>query len=74
MARRGDLNGWWWFGIVVVAILRASGTMEFNPPPETTILGGDQLVALGRAENLRELAAAAADPIIGPATDRPSGP
>jgi len=62
------------FGIVVVAILRASGTMEFNPPPETTILGGDQLVALGRAENLRELAAAAADPIIGPATDRPSGP
>jgi voltage-gated potassium channel len=48
------------FGIVVVAILRADGTMEFNPPPEATIRAGDHLVALGRADNLRDLAAASA--------------
>ena len=47
------------FGIVVVAIQRADGRMEFNPSPETRILGGDHLVALGRAEDLRNLATAA---------------
>ncbi|HVH57775.1 MAG TPA: potassium channel protein [Vicinamibacterales bacterium] len=48
------------YSIVVVAIQRADGKMEFNPPPETAIFAGDHLVALGRVGNLRDLAAAAA--------------
>jgi voltage-gated potassium channel len=47
------------FGVVVVGIQRATGRMEFNPPPETVMQPGDQLVVLGRAESLRELEAAA---------------
>jgi voltage-gated potassium channel len=47
------------FGVVVVGIQRASGRMEFNPPPETTMQPGDHLVVLGRAESLKELEAAA---------------
>lgn len=53
------------FGIVVVAILRENGTMEFNPPPETAIHPGDNLVVLGRVENLRELASASAGAVRG---------
>ena len=49
------------FGVVVVAIQRADGKMEFNPEPETPMQPGDHLVVLGRTENLRELAAAAGD-------------
>jgi voltage-gated potassium channel len=47
------------FGAIVVGIQRADGRMEFNPPPEATMRGGDQLVVLGRSESLRELEAAA---------------
>jgi voltage-gated potassium channel len=47
------------FGVVVVGIQRTSGRMEFNPPPETIMEAGDQLVVLGRPESLRELEAAA---------------
>src|SRR3954454_10586810 len=36
------------FGVVVVGIRRADGRMDFNPAPETSILGGDDLVVLGR--------------------------
>ena len=49
------------FGVVVVAIQRADGRMEFNPEPETPMQPGDHLVVLGKTENLRELAAAAGD-------------
>jgi voltage-gated potassium channel len=47
------------FGVVVVGIRRADGRMDFNPEPETTMRGGDDLVVLGRAANLKELEAAA---------------
>lgn len=49
------------FGVVVVAIQRADGKMEFNPEPETPMQPGDHLVVLGKTENLRELAVAAGD-------------
>jgi voltage-gated potassium channel len=47
------------FGVVVVGIQRASGAMEFNPPPESVMGVGDYLVVLGQAKNLRELETAA---------------
>lgn len=47
------------FGVIVVAIQRAAGHMEFNPEPETSIGAGDQLVVLGHPEQLRKLEAAA---------------
>ncbi|HEX6974292.1 MAG TPA: potassium channel protein [Vicinamibacterales bacterium] len=47
------------FGVIVVGIQRASGTMEFNPEPESTMLAGDHLVVLGKAASLRGLEAAA---------------
>ena len=47
------------FGVVVVGIRRIDGRMDFNPPPETAMRAGDDLVVLGRADNLKELEAAA---------------
>ena len=47
------------FGVVVVGIRRADGKMEFNPEPETPMRGGDDLVVLGRASNLKDLETAA---------------
>lgn len=52
------------FGVVVVGIQRASGAMEFNPPPESVMDVGDFLVVLGQAKNLRELEAAAGQTAI----------
>jgi len=45
------------FGAIVVGIQRATGAMEFNPPPETVMRPGDHLVVLGRATSLRALGA-----------------
>jgi voltage-gated potassium channel len=47
------------FGVVVVGIQRADGTMEFNPAPDARMKAGDCLVVLGRSENLRSLEAVA---------------
>jgi voltage-gated potassium channel len=47
------------FAVIVVGIQRADGRMEFNPPPDATMRGGDQLVVLGRPESLKKLEAAA---------------
>lgn len=47
------------FGVVVVAIQRAGGAMEFNPPPESAMRAGDDLVVLGHSGSLRELEQAA---------------
>ena len=47
------------FGVVVVGIQHADGTMQFNPAPESVMSVGDFLVVLGQAKNLRELEAAA---------------
>jgi len=47
------------FGVIVVAIQRADGKMDFNPAPDASMRPGDHLVVLGHADNLRELEAAA---------------
>ena len=43
------------FGVIVVAIKRADGTMEFNPAPESVIRAGDELVVLGRPDSVKAL-------------------
>jgi voltage-gated potassium channel len=43
------------FGLIVVAIRRADGTMEFNPSPESVIRAGDELVVLGRPQSVKAL-------------------
>lgn len=43
------------FGVIVVAIKRASGHMQFNPSPEDKIEAGDQLVLLGDTNQLKAL-------------------
>jgi len=47
------------FGVIVVAIKRAAGHMEFNPAPEAIIGANDQLVVLGHPDQLKALEAAA---------------
>jgi voltage-gated potassium channel len=47
------------YGVVVVGIRRADGRMDFNPPPETSMRAGDDLVVMGRAASLHHLEAAA---------------
>jgi len=43
------------FGVIVLAIRRASGEMQFNPPADAVIAGGDCLIAMGEPDNLRHL-------------------
>ena len=43
------------FGVIVVAIKRAGGVMEFNPPPEAMMRPGDELVVLGRTDSVKAL-------------------
>jgi voltage-gated potassium channel len=50
---RSELN------IVVVAIRRATGEMIFNPSGEAQLSAGDMMVAIGRAESLSQMKAAA---------------
>ena len=47
------------FGVIVVAIKRSAGHMEFNPPPEAIIAANDQLVVLGHSDQLKALELAA---------------
>jgi voltage-gated potassium channel len=47
------------FGVIVVAIKRADGRMQFNPDPNDRLHEGDQLVALGNAGQLKALEEAA---------------
>ena len=42
-------------GIMIVAIKRPDGTMEFNPSSTSTMASGDTLVALGETSKLKEL-------------------
>ena len=49
------------FGVIVVAIQRQDGRMDFNPEPDTAILAGDKLVVLGRPHSLRRLEVEAAN-------------
>jgi voltage-gated potassium channel len=48
------------FGVIVVAINRSAGHMEFNPEPEAVMAAGDQLVVLGNSNQLKALESAAA--------------
>ncbi|MGE0042477.1 MAG: TrkA family potassium uptake protein [Vicinamibacterales bacterium] len=57
------------FGVIVVAIKRAEGHMEFNPSPDARLVAGDQLVLLGHPEQLRALEAVAG----GVPAPRPAG-
>jgi len=43
------------FGVIIVAIRRKAGNMEFNPAPEVVIVAGDQLVVLGHPDQLKAL-------------------
>jgi voltage-gated potassium channel len=47
------------FGVIVGAIKRKAGHMEFNPPPEAVLGDSDQLVVLGNSEQLKNLEAKA---------------
>jgi len=47
------------FHVIVVAIQRANGHMEFNPSPEAVMHTGDHLVVLGPPDHLRRLETAA---------------
>jgi voltage-gated potassium channel len=47
------------FGVVVVAIQRPGGRMEFNPEPEAAMAEGDCLVVMGRPDSLQRLEASA---------------
>ena len=43
------------FDLIVVAIKRENGEMQFNPNPQTTILPRDILVVLGEHQNIKAL-------------------
>jgi voltage-gated potassium channel len=42
-------------GVIVLAIRRADGAMQFNPPADAIISGGDHLIVMGANDNLRRL-------------------
>ncbi|MEJ7607799.1 MAG: hypothetical protein WKF37_16385 [Bryobacteraceae bacterium] len=42
-------------GVIVLAICKKNGTMIFNPDAESELSGGDFLIAMGGAEQLRKL-------------------
>jgi voltage-gated potassium channel len=43
------------FGVIVIAIKRADGAMEFNPAPESTVRAGDEMVVLGQPQGVKAL-------------------
>jgi len=49
-------------GVIVMAIRKRDGHMEFNPPADTAIEGGDYLIVMGRPENLQALETLLAEP------------
>jgi voltage-gated potassium channel len=42
-------------GVMVVAVRKPSGKMQFNPTPETTLEAGDVVIALGHKDQLTRL-------------------
>jgi voltage-gated potassium channel len=44
-------------GVIVLAIRKGDGRMQFNPPADTVVHGGDTLIVMGKHENLRALEA-----------------
>jgi voltage-gated potassium channel len=47
------------FGVIVVAIQRSDGRMDFNPSSDSVMHAGDHILVLGRPDNLKELERAA---------------
>jgi voltage-gated potassium channel len=47
------------FGIIIVAIKKADGSMVFNPPGDAFMIAGDTLIALGHRQQLDQLEALA---------------
>jgi voltage-gated potassium channel len=43
------------FGLIVLAIRRQDGQLDFNPSSSQTISAGDYLIVMGNSQNLREL-------------------
>jgi voltage-gated potassium channel len=42
-------------GVIVLAIRRAGGQMEFNPAAEARVQAGDHLIVMGDSEGVRRL-------------------
>ena len=42
-------------GVIILAIRKQGGEMQFNPPPEAEIAAGDFLIVMGESANLRRL-------------------
>jgi len=42
-------------GVIVMAIRKSDGVMQFNPPADTKVLPGDYLIVMGRQGNLETL-------------------
>ncbi len=42
-------------GVLVLALKRTDGRLEFNPAPDTVIAGGDCLIAIGSPDHLEKL-------------------
>jgi voltage-gated potassium channel len=42
-------------GIIVLAIKKADGKMQFNPPADAAVMAGDFLIVMGENPNLRKL-------------------
>jgi voltage-gated potassium channel len=43
------------FGLIVLAIRRQDGQLDFNPNPSQMVSAGDYLIVIGNSQNLREL-------------------
>jgi voltage-gated potassium channel len=43
------------FNLIIIAIKKPDGNMQFNPSFEARITPGDTMVAVGESENLQQL-------------------
>ena len=43
------------YGVIVLAVRRQSGTMQFNPQADVRLEGGDVLIAMGERQKLKQL-------------------
>ncbi len=57
--RLGDTDIRKRLGIIILAIRRKNGRLDFNPGPDDTISAGDFLIAMGDSQKLKELEALA---------------
>ena len=46
---------WRMYGVIVLAVRRQSGTMQFNPQADVRLEGGDVLIAMGERQKLKQL-------------------